>query len=497
MRIAVFACLLGALSAAAAPATGPMFDADTLAAAEELRDDALSGTGAWEIVSSLTTEVGPRLAGSAGDRAAVAWALQTLRELGFENVRAENVEVPHWERGSINVRITEPFPQPLVATALGGSIGTPEQGVEAPVLQVADIAELEALPRSQVEGRIVFFNKRMRRARDGSGYGELVDARTKGAATASKVGAAAVVIRSIGTSTARVAHTGTTKYASDVRPIPAVAISNADADQLEAQLETGRRVALRIELTARNLPSERSANVIADVPGTDPDTGIVLLAAHLDSWDLGTGAVDDGAGVAIVIETARRLAAAKLPLVRTVRVLLAANEEFGLSGAEAYAQARTERVDGHVVGLESDFGSGRVWRFESRVAEHALPLVEAIHAVLAPLGIERGGNEANGGADLSPLRKRGMPVLGLNHDGTHYFDVHHTASDTLDKVDAGDLDQSVAAYTVTAFLAAVAPRDFGRIAPEPEAPDAETGETSGGGRRPADAKPSRTSSTDQ
>lgn len=472
-----FACLLSTLVIVSATVQAAdqsaSFDDDMLATAAELRDSALEGTDAWEIVSSLTTEVGPRLAGSAGDRAAVAWALQTLRELGFSNVRAENVEVPRWERGSIEVRITEPFPQPLVATALGGSVGTPEEGLEAPVLQVADIAELESLPRSQIAGKIVFFNKRMRRTRDGAAYGEIVEARTDGPVAAARLGAVAVVIRSVGTSIARIAHTGTTQYVPDVREIPAVALSNADADMLEAQLDTGQRVAMHLELTSRHLPPARSANVIAEVPGIDSDADIVLLAAHLDSWDLGTGAVDDGAGVAIVVEAARRIAEAGAPLRRTVRVLLAANEEFGLSGAKAYAAARADRVGRHMVGMESDFGGGRIWRFESRVAGEARPLVEAIHAVLAPLDIELGGNEADGGADLSPMLELGMPVLGLTHDGTRYFDYHHSASDTLDKINRRHLDQCVAAYAVTAYLAAVAPRDFGRIEPEPEEPPAE------------------------
>ncbi|MGH8496925.1 MAG: M20/M25/M40 family metallo-hydrolase [Gammaproteobacteria bacterium] len=456
------------------------FDEDVLAAASELRNSARQGTNAWDIVSSLTTEVGPRSAGSDGDRAAVAWALRTLRELGFANVRAENVEVPRWERGSIEARITEPFPQPLVAVALGGSIGTPEEGIEAPVMQVADIAELESLPPSQVAGKIVFYDKRMTRTRDGSSYGEIVDVRTRGAVVAASKGAVAVAIRSVGTSTARIAHTGAMRYEPGVRAIPSVALSNADADLLGAQIETGQRVALRLMLTARDLPPARSANVIAEVPGADSDAGIVLLAAHLDSWDLGTGAIDDGAGVAIVVEAARRIAAADVPLKRTVRVLLTANEEFGLSGAEAYAQARADRISRHVVGLEADFGSGRVWRLQSRVAAEARPLVEAIHEVLEPLDITLGDNETDGGADLSPLRRLGMPVLDLTHDGTHYFDYHHTASDTLDKVDRTDLDQCVAAYAVTAYLAAVAPRDFGRIEPEPEeaedeaAPDADS-----------------------
>jgi carboxypeptidase Q len=444
-------------------AQAPPLPPAAVAAAEAIRASALSGTEAYELVRSLTVEVGPRLAGSQGDRAAVAWALTQLQDRSFANVRAQSVEVPHWERGVATVRIVEPYPQPLAAVALGGSVGTDDTGIEGAVVEVADLDELAALPPGAVRGRIVYFSKRMGRARDGAAYAATVPARTRGASEAARRGATAVLLRSVGTSASRVGHTGTTRYEPDVPPIPAFALPHADADLLEQQLAGGANVVVELHSTARMLPAARSANVIGDVPGTGE--GIVVLGAHLDSWDLGTGAIDDGAGVAIVIAAANLIAKQSPRPARTVRVVLFANEEFGLSGAKAYAESLGDELAAHALGIEADFGAGRIWRMNAAVAEPALPAIDAIHAALAPLGVERGEAAARGGADLGPLRALGMPVIDLWHDGTAYFDHHHTADDTLDKIGPRDLDQPVAAYAVAAYLAASATVDFGRLPP--------------------------------
>lgn len=457
--------LVAATLPIAAHAQAPDYPAADLAAAAKLRDRALKGTGAWDIVASLSSEIGPRLAGSEGDRAAVGWALNKLTSLGFQNVRAQDVIVPQWVRGSIDVAIAEPFPQTLAGVALGGSIGTADEGIEADVLPVADIDALRALSRADVEGRIVYISLRTERTRDGSGYGTAVRGRTEGASVASQLGAAAIVIRSIGTDSDRFAHTGTVRYTLNAPRIPAVALSNPDADLLERQLATGRAVTLRVRSSARDLPQRRSANVVGELVGSGTPEEIVLLGAHLDSWDLGTGALDDGAGVAIVTEAVRLIRELELAPRRTLRVVLFANEEFGLSGATAYSVQNGAELDKHVVAMEADMGDGPVWRFETRVADAALAGIAPIVNLLKPLGIERGGNTADGGADIGPLRRLGVPIFGLTHDGTHYFDYHHTANDTLDKVDRKALDQAVAAYATAAFLAANARGNFGRLPP--------------------------------
>jgi len=468
--LASFSFLSDASAQATPPPKASLAAAD-LKAAAALRDHAMKGTQAWETVASLTSEIGPRSAGSEGDRAAVAWALDKLKAAGFSNVRAQDVTVPHWERGTISVSITEPWPQTLVAAALGGSVGTSEEGVEADVVEVADLDALRAMNRAQVEGRIVFINRRMQRTRDGLGYGQTVPGRSQGANIASLLGARAVVIRSVGTdANQRFAHTGTVSYKPDVPRIPAIALANPDADLLERQIAAGKPVRLSLKSTSRDLPPMRSANVMGDIPGAGAGSEIVLLAAHLDSWDLGTGAIDDGAGVAIVIEAAKLIRDLKLSPRRTVRVVLFANEEFGLSGATAYANMPTDELGRHIVGMEADLGAGPVWRLSSNVDPAALPVVQLIADVLKPIGVERGDNKADGGADVGPLRRQGMPVLGLQLDASEYFDHHHTANDTLDKVDRKKLDQSVAAFAVAAYLSANLQGTFGRIQPEPATP---------------------------
>lgn len=440
---------------------------ELVAQAEALRDAALENRGAYEFLRQLTTEVGPRLAGSPGDRRAVAWATAKLRELGFSNVRAEEVTVPHWVRGEARGEIVAPYPQDVVLTALGGSVGTPQGGIEAEVVEVPSFEDLETIDPATVRGKIVFINRRMERARDGSGYGAAVGGRVGGPARAAELGAVAVLIRSVGTSNDRLAHTGTTRYIEGVSRIPGAALSNPDADLLENQLEAGEPVRFFLELGAYYLEDETSANVIGEILGREQPEEIVVLAGHLDSWDLGTGAIDDGAGCAVVTEAARLIGELPQAPRRTIRVFLAANEEFGLSGGRAYAERYEYAMPSHVAAIESDLGADRVWVLRSRVAEDRLDVVRDLARLLAPLGIEYGGNEAWGGADLRGLRAHRVPVFDLPQDTTRYFDLHHTANDTFDKVDPDSLAQNVAAYVTAAYVLAEIEGDLGR-APERE-----------------------------
>ncbi len=479
--LALLALLAAAsLSAQEAASSG---DAPAWAAtAAELRDRALSEEERdtpWEILESLTTEVGPRFAGSPGDKAAIAWGLRTMEALGFEAVRAEPVTVPHWVRGRNEGEILAPFPQPMVLTALGGSVATPGDGLVAEVVRAGSLAELAALPDEAVAGKIVFLDQSMERRRDGAGYGQTVGIRSIGPVEAAKKGAVGLVIRSVGTGTHRFPHTGGTRYDEAVPKIPAAALAIPDADLLAAQLERvqqdgadpepGQRlgpVRFRLVLDTETLPDEPSANVIGEVRGRELPDEIVLIACHLDSWDLGTGAIDDGAGCAHVLTAGALLARLPEAPRRTVRVVLFANEEFGLSGARAYAEAHADALDRHVLAAESDFGAGRIWRFALLADPAALPDAEALAEVLAPLGIEWDGNSARGGADLIPLRSARVPLADLTPDGTHYFDYHHTADDTLDKVDPDLLAQASAAWAALAWWAAETDADLGR-APEP------------------------------
>lgn len=453
----------------ASRAEADLFSAEVLEQAAQLRDRALATSEAYALVESLTQDVGPRLAGSPGDAKAVAWAETQLKARGFAAVRAEAVQVPRWNRR--DVRVERPGErEPLTAVALGGSAATPAEGLVSSVLWLKDVAELQALADEAVRGRIVYFGARMPRSRDGKGYGATVDIRTKGTQLAEAKGAAAVVIRSVGTSNERLAHTGTMGFTDRKARIPAVAVSNYDADRLEAWLGVDPGFELRVFVGARYFDDAVSANVIGEIPGQGAlAEEIVLLGAHLDSWDVGQGANDDGAGVAIVIEAATQVAR-QLQLRpewprRTLRVVLFANEEFGLSGSKQYVRDHADDLDRHALAMEADFGSGAVWRLDSAVAEAQLPAVQAMTRLLAPLGVTEGPNDARGAPDIRALRERGVPVLFPYQDGTRYFDVHHTAADTLDSIDPEGLRQNVAVYAVAAWLAALHAPGFGRLEP--------------------------------
>lgn len=455
-------CLLGLITAPLLLGSQPLKAAEEIAelpeelleTARQLKHSALESDLAWDLTEGLLTEVGPRFAGTDGDRAAVSWALTRMRELGFENIQTEAVPVPRWLRGEISAAITAPYPQDLVAVALGGSIGTPDEGIEAPVRQVHDVEALRSLSRSQVEGHIVFFSQRMERTRDISGYSDAVGNRRSGPAVASEMGAVAAVIRSIGTSDERVAHTGGTRFPEDVKRIPAAALSNPDADLLERQIATGRPVTMKLRLTSRMLEPTESANVIGEIPGSDPDAGVVLLGAHLDSWDITPGAHDAAACVAIVMSTAHMISRLDAQPKRTLRVVLFANEEFGLSGARTYAENRRDRLDEHYVGIGADLGASAVWRFDTVINEDAMPVARALHRLIEPLGVEMGTNEGFGIPDFVPLRAAGMPVLDPLQDAAPLFDIHHTINDTLAKVDPEQLRQNVAVYAALTWMAA-------------------------------------------
>ena len=450
-----------AVSPAAPPAAAPLSAAQQRTV-ERLRAAALEDDRAWAIVESLVTEVGPRLAGSEAEARARDWAVRMLRENRFSNVRVEPFTIPYWDALREEATIVAPARQRMVTVALGGSPSTPAGGVEAQVVRFESMAALEAAPDAAVAGRIVFIDERMQRTQDGSGYGAAVAKRGRCAPVAQRKGAAACLIRSVGTDPHRFAHQGGSSRQSEGASLPAAAISPADADLLARLVARGpTRVNLVIEADIRdNAPS---GNVIAEIRGRERPDEIVLLAAHLDSWDLGQGAIDDGAGVAIVTAAARLIRDLPRRPRRTIRILLSGAEENGVHGGAAYASAHAG--DNHIVAAESDFGAGRVWRFRTRFAEAALPYGRAIQRQLAPLNIIPGDNAASGGADIGGLRTAGVPVVDLSQNGLDYFDYHHTADDTLDKIDPEALRQNVAAFVAFAYLAADTDWVFREAAP--------------------------------
>ena len=438
----------------------PLWTESDLQQAVALRDAAPVDNLAYRLVDSLVTEVGSRPAGSAADPRAVEWALSNLKALGFSNVRADPVTVKAWRQGPVSVDITAPFAHRLVATALGNSVGTPTGGLETELAYYPDLATLKADTSDRAKGRIVFINQKTERSRDGSGYGTAVLARSAGAVEAARRGAVAVAIRSIGTDRDRLAHTGGMRYDPQLRQVPALAVSVPDADLIERLQRYGRPVVMRLNVQTETGLDVTSHNVIAEVPGTDLADEIVLLGAHLDSWHLGHGAIDDGVGVGIVCAAAKRLLDSGKPLRRTVRVVLFANEENGLSGAAAYAD-QYKSVRHQLVG-ESDFGAGKMWRMRSKVPANAVPALQQMARMLAPLGIEAGDNNGSPSPDASLIvRRNHWPGIELTQDGTDYFDWHHTDNDTLDKIDPATLPQNVAAWAVVAWLAAQSTQRFG------------------------------------
>lgn len=446
-------------------------DADDIANAEGLRDRAMAGSQAWSIVESLTTEVGPRLAGTEADARAVAWAQAKFTALGFDKVVLEPVRFPVWLRHREKAEVLAPFPQPLVVTALGGSVGTGDAPLEAEVVEFPDLAALVAAPEGSLAGKIAYIGNRMVRFKDGRGYGPAVGARSNGAVEAARKGAVAIVIRSIGTSNDRFAHTGTMRYVADVPRIPAAALSNPDADLLSHMLSRGQPVRLRLDIAAETLGEYTSHNVIGEVTGRELPDEVVTIGGHLDSWDLGTGAIDDGAGIGITAAAGALIGQLERAPRRTVRVIAYANEEQGLYGGKAYAEARAAagEIDAHQLGAESDFGAGRIYALRAGVDAAAWPVIERIGSVLAPLGIATESEGGSPGPDVGPIVAKGAPWAQLAQDGIDYFDYHHTANDTLDKIDPKALDQQVAAYAVLAYLAAETDVDFGRAPPPAKA----------------------------
>jgi carboxypeptidase Q len=428
-----------------------------------LRETTLESSQAFDTVRSLVDEVGPRLAGSPGSKAAVAWGLRTLSAAGLTRVHAEKVMVPHWERGEERGEIISPFPHVVTLTALGGSVGTPANGLEAEVIEVDSLEAVDKLDPAIVKGKIVFFYVKMERARDGSGYGRAVGVRGAGASRAAKLGAAGVVIRSIGTDNSRLPHTGAMRYDDKFPKIPAAALSVVDAEMLHRILALGKPVRFRMSLGAKSLPDAEDANVVGDVEGSEIPSEIVLLGAHLDSWDLGQGALDDGAGCGIIIEAARQIGRLPKKPRRTVRVVLYANEENGLAGARAYAKEHEAELSKHILALEADSGAGRVYEARFLGDEAKRPQFVSLIDLVKAIGVEPSPASAHGGADLSPLLAAGVPVMDLRQDSSLYFDVHHTANDTMEQVRKVDLDQVTAAFAAVAYGAADGAGDFGRI----------------------------------
>jgi len=465
---AVSALALGLAVAFSAPLAAPAAaqDAATIRNAEQLRDKALQANVALDYVTQLTTRFGARPAGSPSEQQAAVWAADYLRGLGFRNVRIQDFPLVGWERGEESASIVGANPQHLVVAALGHSPATPVGGVEGEVVRFSTLEDLIAAPAGSLTGKIAFVDPgQLIPMQDGSGYGPLTRIRGAGPNEAAKKGALAFIMRSVGSDENRLPHTGTTRYVEGRVPLPGFALSAPDADQLSRLVAMGGKVRLHLSSTARTYETH-SQNVIADVPGRTRPQEVIVLGSHMDSWDLGTGAIDDGAGSAITIAAAKTIME-RGGAARTVRVILYGSEEVSQptntgNGGGAYLRSLSpQELQNHVFTGESDFGADRVYAFGLPVGAQTSDFAKAAAKVLYPIGVLPSPQpELHGGADVGPLVEAGVPVFGLNQDGTRYFDLHHTANDTLDKIDPAQMTQNVAAWTALVWLAADSDVDF-------------------------------------
>ena len=426
--------------------------------AELILQGALADHAAWERLAELTDTFGHRLSGSASLEAAIRWVVQQMAQDGLEAVRAEPVKVPRWVRGDERLEMVRPFPRRLPMLGLGGSIATPHDGLEAELMVVDSFAELERR-RDEARGRIVLFNAPF------TDYVSTVVYRTDGPGRAARAGAVAALVRSVGPAGLRTPHPGSTRTTAGIPRIPAAAVAVEDARRLRRMADRGQRVTLRLFMEGKTLPDADSANVVGELRGRERPGEIVLVGAHLDSWDVGDGASDNGGGCVAVWEVARLLSRLQLRPRRTVRVVLFTNEENGLRGAYQYRDVHRHELPDHVLLVESDLGVAAPGGFGVGGGESVQRQVKAIAGLLAPIGAT-GVQPSGGGADIRPSAEvAGTPMLSPDVDSSRYFIVHHTDADTIDRIAPGDMAKHVAALAVMTYVVADMPHRLGQ---EPE-----------------------------
>jgi len=450
--------LLVVAAVRAATAQQPVPDAPLqaryLGVADRLIDSALADSVAWQRMARITDSFGPRLAGSEGLSRALEFILAEMRRDGLENVRGEPAMVPHWVRGEESAELIEPRRSPLPMLGLGGSVATPRGGITAEVLVVSSFEELERRA-AEARGRIVLFDVPWQ------GYGRTVEYRFGGAIAAARAGAVAALLRSVTPNAMRTLHTGAMGYDTAVARIPFAALTVEDAAMLHRMQERGERVVVRLAMAARTLPDAPSQNVVGEIVGAERPDEVVVIGGHTDSWDVGTGAMDDMGGVVVAWEAVRLMRRLGLRPRRTVRVVGWVNEENGVRGGLAYRDAHRDRLAGHVLAIESDGGVFRPTGFGFSGSDSALAVVRQIGGLLRRIGadtVTRGG----GGVDIGPIAELGVPAMGLNTDGVRYFWYHHGTADTADKLDPREMAQCVAAMAVMAYVVADLPERLPR-----------------------------------
>jgi hypothetical protein len=423
--------------------------------AKRLIEAATTDPHSLDRLEFLCDRIGNRLSGSSSLDRAVAWGFEEMKRAGLENVRAQSVKVPHWVRGEESLTAISPLDRNLPILGLGNSVGTPAQGITANVVVVSNFEELSALGAAKVRGNIVLFDAPFQ------GYGRTVTYRVSGPSRAAALGAVAVLVRSITPISLRTPHTGTLVYLADSPQIPAAAVTIEDAEWMHRLALRGNSVKVRLKMSAHFEPDATSANLIGDIPGSEKPEEIVVMGGHIDSWDVGQGAQDDGSGIMVSLEAAGLIKRLGLKPRRTIRVVFWVNEENGGAGGRAYRSMLGDSVLKHVAAIEMDGGAEKPLGFGFGEGEHSPPsrameALREIASLLTPIGanqIQRGG----GGSDIEPLMEAGVPGLGQLSSGAHYFDWHHTEADTFDKVNPQDFRESVAAMAVMSYVLADMP----------------------------------------
>ena len=421
--------------------------------AEQIKNKGLQELSAFEALKELTGTIGNRLSGSKNFERAVVWGKQTLQNAGADSVWLEPVMIPHWVRGEEKafLIVTNTKKIELSVCALGGSIGTSKNGIHAEVIEVQSFDEVKQLGE-KAKGKIIFYNRPFDRKKvtPFQAYGGAVDQRTNGAIEAAKVGAVAVLVRSITPALDDEPHTGAMHYADSIPQIPAAAISTMDAEMLSKELEQKNAVSINLKLGCKTFPDVPSYNVVGEIRGSEKPEEIVLIGGHLDSWDKGTGAHDDGSGVVQSVEVIRLMKSLNLKPKRTIRAVLYANEENGLRGGQAYAVRENNKNEKHIAAIESDAGGTSPRGFGVSTDSVKFEKIHSYSPLLELVGAEKifkGG----GGADISTLKPFGTALIGLNPDPQRYFDYHHSHNDTIDKVHPRELELGAIAITILSW----------------------------------------------
>jgi hypothetical protein len=439
--------------------SAPALAADPLqAGAEAVRDKALADPTAYDLIESLSVDVGPRMAGSEAAARARDWGVARLRALGFSNVHVEPFPITAWRRGPEEAEITAPHPQTLAIIGLGGSVPTPPEGVEGEIVLFRAYADLLAAPAGSLTGKIAVVTQPMARAPDGSGYGAAGPMRRAGPSEAARRGAVAYLVRSLATGESREPHTGALNYKADAPKIPAAALSVIDAELIEHLAARGEPIRIRLKLASSSGPAE-AWTVEGEIPGAEHPDQIIQVGGHLDSWDPGTGSIDDGAGLAIAVAAAK-LAGGQNPPKRTIRVALFGDEEMDFA-RPAFAAAHKAEMPNMVVVGESDIGADRARSVRVPAGAAGAPEMKTYAAVLAPLAVNLSPDPSRfSGDDVADLARAGVPAVDVAQDASRYFDWHHSSEDTLDKVDRGQLNQAVATWAAFIYIAANSDIDF-------------------------------------